>query len=149
LPHARAAALDYTYYLRHYTRVCHHSDTTSGITSGGKIQPAHHTIAEVRVRFAPRPSESVIELRLVTSPHVGETLLQVLEVHALNLAAVDLAGPSRGLWFQSPDATELARDFGGSSERTGEECDGSFSSRRATEKGVKVSTAGLREREIK
>jgi hypothetical protein len=85
------------------------------MTRGGKIQSAHHTSAEVRVGFAPRPGESVIELRLVTTPHVGETLLQLLEGHALNVAAVDLARPIRGLWFQSPDATELARDFGGSS----------------------------------
>jgi hypothetical protein len=61
--------------------------------------------------------------------------------NAFNVAAVDLARPTRGLWFQSPDATELARDFGGSSDRTGEECDGSFPSRRAAEKGVKVGTA--------
>jgi hypothetical protein len=101
------------------------------------------------VGFSAWPGEVVIELRLVAGPHVGQTLLQVREGHALNVAAVDLARPIRRLWFKSPDATELARDFGGSSERTGEECDGSFCSRRTAEQGVKVSTAGLREREVK
>jgi hypothetical protein len=76
-------------------------------------------------------------------------LLQVLDGHAFNVAAVDLARPHSWLWFNSPDSPELARDFGGSSEGTGEECDGSFSSRGPSEKGFKVRTAGGREREIK
>ena len=102
----------------------------------------------VAVAFPAGPGECVVVLRLVSRPELRKPVLYVLEGHAFNFAAVDLAHPLGGLRLKRPGAPQHGSDIVGATQRACDERGGRRARSRPSNERLQLIAAGLRQRDI-